>query len=108
MVCGHNHSMSSSPPQRSGRADFPHPALGGCSPVCFMRSDIPYGGAFDKAGELPSGEFECVRSHTVHGLWRVSSTATGPHGLPRTIAVFRKPARFARNGSIRPSPSSSG
>ena len=25
-----------SPPHRTGRADFPHPALGGCSPGCFM------------------------------------------------------------------------
>jgi hypothetical protein len=31
-------------PHRAGQADFPHPALGGCFPVCFMsRNSKPLG-----------------------------------------------------------------
>ncbi len=86
MFCGHNHSVSSSPPHRTGRPDFPHPALGGCLPVCFMISSRQHGAASDTGRIFSSVVHGYVRGHIVLGFWHVSSTAIVRLSLPRTIA----------------------
>ena len=84
MVCGSTHSLSSSPPHRTGRADFPQPALGGCSPVCFICITVWCSWGIDSGRIAHAGVRSDTTARNAPGSWRVSSTAIS--GLDDTPA----------------------
>ncbi len=103
MVCGINHSLSSSPPHRTGRADFPHPALGGCSPVCFICIAVWRSWENESGRITHAGVRSDTAARNAPGSWRVSSTAISGLDDTPASASSQTPRPFARSQRTRSS-----